>query len=181
MCLSDGATIAADVVVVGIGVTPNTEWLASSGLAIDDGVVCDSFLAASAPGVVAAGDVARWWHPVFEESVRVEHWTNEVEQAEAAARRLLSGEQGAAALGPMAVGIVFLLAPLVIGSGLLLAWRGDAERSEVRVLVVAALVGLFYAHHAAVRSDASHLAQAIPPVLLAALALPIALQTDWRK
>jgi 3-phenylpropionate/trans-cinnamate dioxygenase ferredoxin reductase subunit len=95
--LSDGSEVAADVVVVGIGVTPNTDWLASSGLALDDGVVCDQFLAASAPGVVAAGDVARWWHPGFEASMRVEHWTNAVEQAEAAATRLLAGEEGAAA------------------------------------------------------------------------------------
>lgn len=94
---------------------------------------------------------------------------------------VLSSGQGTAALGPMAVGLVFLLAPAVIASGLFLAWRGDPERSEVRVVVVAALIGLFYAHHASVRSDAPHLAQAVFPVLLAALAMPVALQTDWRR
>jgi NADPH-dependent 2,4-dienoyl-CoA reductase/sulfur reductase-like enzyme len=93
--LSDGSEIAADVVVVGIGVTPNTDWLASSGLALDNGVVCDETLATAAPGVVAAGDVARWRHPLFGESIRVEHWTNAVEQAEGAAKRLLSGSDGA--------------------------------------------------------------------------------------
>jgi len=93
--LADGARIPADVVVVGIGVTPNTRWLESSGLALDDGVVCDASLATAAPGIVAAGDVARWHHPLFEESVRVEHWTNAVEQADAAAARLLTGPEGA--------------------------------------------------------------------------------------
>jgi 3-phenylpropionate/trans-cinnamate dioxygenase ferredoxin reductase subunit len=88
--LQDGSTVAADVVVVGIGVTPNTDWLAGSGLAVDDGVVCDATLAASLPGVVAAGDVARWPHPLFGATVRVEHWTNAVEQADAASARLLA-------------------------------------------------------------------------------------------
>jgi len=93
--------------------------------------------------------------------------------------RVLSVLHGAAALGPLAVGLVFVLAPLVIAAGLWMAWRGDAERPAVRVVVVASLLGLFYAHHAALRSDASHLAQAIPPVLLAALALPAAWQARW--
>jgi len=93
--LADGACIPADVVVIGIGVVPNTSWLESSGLALDNGVVCDASLATAAPGVVAAGDVARWHHPLFDESVRVEHWTNAVEQADAAAARLLAGPDGA--------------------------------------------------------------------------------------
>ncbi|MBW2288564.1 MAG: FAD-dependent oxidoreductase [Deltaproteobacteria bacterium] len=93
--LADGACIPADVVVIGIGVAPNTGWLESSGLALDNGVVCDASLATAAPGVVAAGDVARWHHPLFDESTRVEHWTNAVEQADAAAARLLAGPDGA--------------------------------------------------------------------------------------
>ena len=93
--LADGARIPADVVVIGIGVVPNTSWLESSGLAIDNGVVCDASLATAAPGVVAAGDVARWHHPLWNESIRVEHWTNAVEQADAAAARLLAGPGGA--------------------------------------------------------------------------------------
>jgi NADPH-dependent 2,4-dienoyl-CoA reductase/sulfur reductase-like enzyme len=90
--LTDGRTLTADLVVVGIGVEPATDWLVSSGLELDDGVVCDATLATRAPGVVAAGDVARWWNPLFERSMRVEHWTNAVEQGVAAARRLLEGE-----------------------------------------------------------------------------------------
>ena len=98
--LSDGSSVAADVVVVGIGVTPATGWLETSGLTVDDGVVCDETTAA-APGVVAAGDVARWTNPLFGESMRVEHWTNAVEQGEAAAARLLAGPDGAVPFAPV--------------------------------------------------------------------------------
>jgi 3-phenylpropionate/trans-cinnamate dioxygenase ferredoxin reductase subunit len=90
--LADGSSIPADVVVVGIGVTPNTGWLEGSGLELDNGIVCDATCATAAPGVVAAGDVARWHNPLFDENMRIEHWTNAVEQANHAARRLLEGE-----------------------------------------------------------------------------------------
>ncbi|HET9729873.1 MAG TPA: FAD/NAD(P)-binding oxidoreductase [Acidimicrobiia bacterium] len=87
--LADGALVDADVVVVGIGVVPNTEWLDGSGLAIDNGVVCDATCLA-APGIVAAGDVARWPNPRFDDQLmRLEHWTNATEQGVHAARRLL--------------------------------------------------------------------------------------------
>lgn len=89
--LSDGTRLDADVVVVGVGVIPNTEWLEGSGLEIDNGVVCDESCLA-APGVVAAGDVARWPNRLFGQSMRVEHWDNAIEQGMAAARRLLAGE-----------------------------------------------------------------------------------------
>jgi 3-phenylpropionate/trans-cinnamate dioxygenase ferredoxin reductase subunit len=88
--LDDGSVVPADVVVVGIGVVPETEWLASSGLDLDDGVVCDETCATKVEGVVAAGDVARWPNALFGESMRVEHWTHAVEQGEAAAARLLA-------------------------------------------------------------------------------------------
>ncbi len=99
--LEDGSRIDADLVVVGIGVAPETQWLESSGLDIDDGVVCDATSAASAPDVVAAGDIARWYNPLFAETMRVEHWTNAVEQAEAAAQRLLNGPDGAEPFAPV--------------------------------------------------------------------------------
>jgi 3-phenylpropionate/trans-cinnamate dioxygenase ferredoxin reductase component len=89
--LADGAAIDADLVVVGIGVTPNTGWLEGSGLALDDGVVCDATTLA-APGVVAAGDVARWPSRRFGELMRVEHWDNAITMGEHAARRLLAGD-----------------------------------------------------------------------------------------
>jgi NADPH-dependent 2,4-dienoyl-CoA reductase/sulfur reductase-like enzyme len=89
--LADGAAIDADLVVVGIGVTPNTGWLEGSGLALDDGVMCDATTRA-APGVVAAGDVARWPSRRFAEPMRVEHWDNAITMGEHAARRLLAGD-----------------------------------------------------------------------------------------
>ena len=98
--LSDGTAVAADVVVVGIGVVPETRWLESSGLALHDGLVCDETLAA-APGIVAAGDVARWPNPLFGETMRVEHWTNAVEQGEAAAERLLAQTGDAKPFAPV--------------------------------------------------------------------------------
>jgi 3-phenylpropionate/trans-cinnamate dioxygenase ferredoxin reductase subunit len=99
--LEGGARIPADVVVVGIGVRPETRWLESSGLPLGDGVLCDETLAAGAPGVVAAGDVARWPNPLFGESMRVEHWTNAIEQAGAAAERLLGGPAAAKPFAPV--------------------------------------------------------------------------------
>ncbi|MGI9031447.1 MAG: NAD(P)/FAD-dependent oxidoreductase, partial [Ilumatobacteraceae bacterium] len=71
--LGGGELVAADVIVVGIGVTPATEWLESTGLELRDGVVCDATLAAGPPGVFAAGDLARWPNALFEEEQRVEH------------------------------------------------------------------------------------------------------------
>ncbi|MGI9603620.1 MAG: NAD(P)/FAD-dependent oxidoreductase [Acidimicrobiales bacterium] len=98
--LSDGTEVSADVVVVGIGVVPNTEWLDGSGLTIDNGVVCDETCLA-APDVTAAGDVARWPNPRFGETMRVEHWDNAVEQGAAAARRLLTDAAAAEPFAPV--------------------------------------------------------------------------------
>jgi 3-phenylpropionate/trans-cinnamate dioxygenase ferredoxin reductase component len=86
--LADGAVVDADVVVVGIGVSPATGWLEGSGLTLDDGVVCDATCAA-APGVVAAGDVCRWDHPTYGR-IRVEHWDNAIEQGDHAAGTLVA-------------------------------------------------------------------------------------------
>jgi NADPH-dependent 2,4-dienoyl-CoA reductase/sulfur reductase-like enzyme len=90
VALSDGSRINADVVVVGIGVTPNTEWLESSGLPLDNGVVCDGS-GQAAPGVYAAGDVARVVNRWHGDSPRIEHWTNAVEQGVHAAENALAG------------------------------------------------------------------------------------------
>jgi NADPH-dependent 2,4-dienoyl-CoA reductase/sulfur reductase-like enzyme len=85
--LSDGSVLDADLVVVGIGATPATEWLAGSGLELDDGIVCDETLAArGADGVYAAGDVVRWPNELFGTMMRVEHWSAAAEQGAAAAR-----------------------------------------------------------------------------------------------
>ncbi|MBB2943319.1 NADPH-dependent 2,4-dienoyl-CoA reductase/sulfur reductase-like enzyme [Actinoplanes lutulentus] len=87
--LADGSHLPADVVVLGLGVTPCVEWLTGSGLTIDNGVVCDASLAA-APRIVAAGDVARWPNHRFGEFRRVEHWDNAIRQGRHAALRLLA-------------------------------------------------------------------------------------------
>jgi 3-phenylpropionate/trans-cinnamate dioxygenase ferredoxin reductase component len=86
--LSDGTVLDADVVLVAIGATPTTDWLASSGLTLDNGIVCDAYCAA-APGVYAAGDVASWYHSGYSMQMRVEHRMNATEQGMAAARNLL--------------------------------------------------------------------------------------------
>jgi 3-phenylpropionate/trans-cinnamate dioxygenase ferredoxin reductase subunit len=91
--LADGSLIEAEVVVVGIGVIPNVDWLAGSGLNVDDGVVCDETLLA-APGVVAAGDIARWPSARYGEYLRVEHWETAIAMGETAARRLLAEDRG---------------------------------------------------------------------------------------
>jgi 3-phenylpropionate/trans-cinnamate dioxygenase ferredoxin reductase subunit len=80
--------------VIGVGTAPNTQWLEGSGLSLDDGIVCDETCLA-APGIVAAGDVARWPNPLFDgEVMRVEHWTNATEQGVHGAHRLLEGDPG---------------------------------------------------------------------------------------
>lgn len=92
--LSDGQRIPADVVLVAIGSKPGTGWLASSGLTFDDGLVCDETCAVvGAQDVVAAGDVASWTNPLYGRRMRVEHWTNAIEQGGYAARRLLGLHQ----------------------------------------------------------------------------------------
>ncbi len=95
--LDDGTRLDADVVVVGIGVAPSTDWLIGSGLIIDNGIVCDATCLA-APGIVAAGDVARWPNQRFgaDEAplTRVEQWDNAVEQGGYVARRLMAWASG---------------------------------------------------------------------------------------
>lgn len=88
--LSDGTSIDADVVVVAIGVTPETHWLEGNGFDLENGVLCDPTLrVVGADNVVAVGDVARWPNAMFDRVMRVEHWSNAVEQASVAAHTLL--------------------------------------------------------------------------------------------
>lgn len=87
--LADGTVLDADLVVVGVGASPNTDWLVGSGLSIDNGIVCDEYLRAGPDGVFAAGDIARWHNPTFDRPMRIEHWTNAAEQGGRAARNAL--------------------------------------------------------------------------------------------
>ena len=95
VALSDGSRVDADVVVVGIGVVPNTQWLESSGLLLDNGVVCNGS-GEAAPGVYAAGDVARMANVWYGEAPRIEHWTNAVEQGVHVAEQMLGSADAAA-------------------------------------------------------------------------------------
>ena len=88
--LSDRSVLRAGTVVVGIGAIPNDQWLQGSGLAVEDGVMCDAHLAAAgAAHVFVVGDVARWPHPELDAPFRAEHWTNAVDQARCAARNIV--------------------------------------------------------------------------------------------
>lgn len=94
--LSDGSKVKADLVVIGLGVEPATGWLQGAGVRVDKGVVCDATGAAEgATRVVAAGDVARWWHPLYQQHLRIEHWDQASRQGVTAAHNLLAGPDAA--------------------------------------------------------------------------------------
>lgn len=100
--LSDGSTVDADLVVVGIGVVPNVSWLAGSGIDTTDGVLCDATLAVEGvDDVWAAGDVARWRHPAHAEPVRFEHWTVAAEHGRAVAEAIVAGPGAAVPHAPV--------------------------------------------------------------------------------
>jgi 3-phenylpropionate/trans-cinnamate dioxygenase ferredoxin reductase component len=92
--LSDGAEVDADLVVVGIGSRPATDWLEGSGVAVDNGVVCDHVGRTSAPHVWALGDVASWADATGHQT-RVEHWSNVAEQARVLVPALLGKDVAA--------------------------------------------------------------------------------------
>jgi NADPH-dependent 2,4-dienoyl-CoA reductase/sulfur reductase-like enzyme len=89
--LSDGTRVAADIVVVGLGAIPNTEWLADSGLQLNPGLECDATLTAAGDAdVLGAGDIVSWPHPLADgEPLRIEHWSVAAEQGQLAGRNAL--------------------------------------------------------------------------------------------
>jgi 3-phenylpropionate/trans-cinnamate dioxygenase ferredoxin reductase subunit len=91
--LANGSSVTADLLVVGVGVAPNTELADAAGLHTDNGVVVDEHLRASHPDVFAAGDVASAYHPVLDRHVRVEHWDTAIQQGRTAARNMLDAKQ----------------------------------------------------------------------------------------
>jgi len=90
--LVGGGTVAADVVVTGIGVRPAVEWLADADLDLHNGVVTDEHLRTSLPNVVAVGDCAAWWSRRYGRRLRVEHWDTALGAPEVAAATLLGEE-----------------------------------------------------------------------------------------
>ncbi len=87
--LTDGTVLPAGVVVAGVGVTPRTELPEAAGIAVDNGVVTDEYLATSVQGVYAAGDLANVLHPLYGARIRLEHWSAALNQGPAAAKNML--------------------------------------------------------------------------------------------
>jgi 3-phenylpropionate/trans-cinnamate dioxygenase ferredoxin reductase subunit len=87
--LSDGSRIDADMVLVGVGITPNTELAAAAGLDVGNGIIVDEHLRTSDPDIYAAGDVANAYNPRLGRHLRVEHWANARRQGATAAQAML--------------------------------------------------------------------------------------------
>lgn len=86
---STGDVIPCDVAVIGVGVAPNTEFLEGSGVEVQNGVLVDEYCRSNVADVFAAGDVANWWHPMWQERLRLEHYDNAINQGGAVARNML--------------------------------------------------------------------------------------------
>ncbi len=125
--LSDGTSLDADLVVVGIGVEPETGWLRDCGLDLTGGLVCDATLNAGSAGIFGAGDVVRWTPPNSAEPVRLENWTSAAEQGRLAGRNAVLPEDAEA----------FTTVPYVWSDqyGTRLQFVGDVAADEVVTLL----------------------------------------------
>jgi 3-phenylpropionate/trans-cinnamate dioxygenase ferredoxin reductase subunit len=91
--LENGETLDCDLALIAVGSEPDTGYLAGSGINREDGVVVDEYCRTNVPNIYAAGDVARWHHPLYGEYLRVEHWDNAEQQGAAAARSMLGASE----------------------------------------------------------------------------------------
>ena len=121
--LSDGTSLDADLVVVGIGVEPETGWLADSGLELVNGLVCDSTLNAGRPEIYGAGDIVRWFNPASRRLVRLENWTSAAQQGRIAGRNAARPTDA----------VTYATVPYVWSDqyGSRLQFAGDADADEV--------------------------------------------------
>jgi 3-phenylpropionate/trans-cinnamate dioxygenase ferredoxin reductase subunit len=87
--LDDGSDVAADLVLVGVGIAPNSDLAEKAGLEVDNGITVDEHLRTSHPDIYAAGDVANAYHPQLQQHIRVEHWANARRQGLVAAQAML--------------------------------------------------------------------------------------------
>ncbi len=87
--LADGTQIDAELVVIGVGITPNTELAEAAGLTVDNGIQVDEHLCSSDPDIYAAGDVANAFHPSLHKHIREEHWASALNQPATAAQSML--------------------------------------------------------------------------------------------
>ncbi len=90
--LADGSHVAADVIIIGVGITPNTQLASAAEIEVDNGVWVNAQLRSSDPDIFAAGDVANAFHPLLGKHIRVEHWANALNQPQTAARAMLGQE-----------------------------------------------------------------------------------------
>ncbi|MBM3560586.1 MAG: NAD(FAD)-dependent dehydrogenase, partial [Alphaproteobacteria bacterium] len=132
VALADGTELPADLVVIGIGIIPNTELAEMAGAASADGVVTDEFGRSSVPGVWAAGDVTSHWNPLLERRVRLESWQNAQNQAIAVANNI-AGKASPYAEVPWfwsdQHGVNIQMAGLA-SPGTRTVWRGDPAKGR---------------------------------------------------